>query len=113
MNKDFVKVLVLGLALSTSVAATAADEALKDQAKVSEIGARATALTLVPNGTVQSAELEREKGKLVWSFDIAEANSANVVEVLVDAKTGRIVSRKIETPAEQAKELKVDRAMKK
>ena len=112
MNKDFVRVLVLGLALSTSVAATAADEALKDQAKVSETGARARALTLVPNGTVQSAELERENGKLVWSFDIAEANSANVVEVLVDAKTGRIVSRKIETLAEQAKELKVDRAMK-
>ena len=79
-------------------------------AKVSESAARATALARVPGGMVKSAELEREGGKWVWSFDIAEARSPNVVEVQIDARTGRIVSTRQESPAEQAKEARADKA---
>jgi uncharacterized membrane protein YkoI len=106
--------IALGLALSAPLASAAdvSQRALKVQAKVTESNARATALEKVPGGTVQSADLERENGKLVWSFDIADPKSPNVIEVQVDAKTGGIVSTKIETPADQAKEAKSDKPPK-
>ena len=77
---------------------------LKKEAKVTEAQARSIALAKVVNGTVKSSELEKERGKLIWSFDIATPKSQNITEVQVDAKTGVIVSTQIETPAKQAKE---------
>jgi len=47
---------------------------------------------------VQSSELEEEKGKLVWSFDIATPGTKDITEVLVDALTGQVVSTEKETP---------------
>jgi uncharacterized membrane protein YkoI len=79
---------------------------------VTEDAARATALARVPGGIVQSAELEHEHGHHVWSFDIKDPKSAKVVEILVDADSGRIVSQKIETPAEQAREAAADLKVK-
>ncbi len=104
--------LCLGLAASAVTASQASQDALKARAKVTEADARATALATVPGATVQSAELEIERRKLVWSFDLTVPKSADVVEVQVDARTGRIVSRKTETPADQAKEAAADKVMK-
>lgn len=110
---------VLAVALATALLASMvsatdrSQDALKAQAKVTEADARATVLAKVPGGTVQSAELENEHGKLIWSFDISDPKSPNVIEVQVDAKTGRIVSKKSESPAEQAKEAKADQLLKK
>ena len=103
--------LVLALCASMVSAADRSQGALKSHAKVTETDARVTALAKVPGGTVQSAELENEHGKLVWSFDITKPKSPNVIEVQVDAKTGRIVSQKVESPGEQAKEAKADKAL--
>ena len=64
---------------------------LKAEAKVSEADARAMALTKVPDGTIKEAELEHEKGKLIWSFDIAKPNAEGISEINVDAITGTIV----------------------
>jgi Predicted membrane protein len=50
------------------------------------------ALEQSPNGSIKSAEIENEKGHLVWSFDISEPGTRNITELLVDAKTGKIVS---------------------
>ena len=77
---------------------------LAAQAKVSRADAERTALTLAPNGTVKEAELEKEKGRLTWSFDIATPGTKDITEVAVDAITGSIVSVEKETPAQQAKE---------
>ena len=104
--------LALGLSLPLAHAAGKSRDALQAQAKVAETDARATALANVTGGTVQSGELEKERGKLVWSFDIKDPNSRNVVEVQVDAKTGAIVSKKAETPTEQAQEKKADATAK-
>lgn len=52
--------------------------------------ARAIALKAVP-GTVKSEELETEKGKQIYSFDIVTAAKAEK-EVNVDANTGAVVS---------------------
>ena len=103
-------ITILGSVLLVPVGAVAAPEvSLPSHPKVSQAAARATALARVKGGIVQSAELEHEAGKLVWSFDIERPGSKNVTEVLVDATTGRIVSKKQETPAEQAKEAQADK----
>lgn len=104
--------LALGLSAPLVSAASESESALKAQAKVTETQARATALAKVPGGIVQSAELEKEHGKLVWSFDINEPKSPTVIEVQVDAKTGLVVSTKTESPAEQAREAKADKMRK-
>jgi uncharacterized membrane protein YkoI len=69
---------------------------LKAQAKISEADARATALARVPDGTIKEAELEKEKGKLIWSFDMARPETKDTTEVNVDAITGEIVGVDIE-----------------
>ena len=80
--------------------------AQKAQAKVTEAEAKATALAKIPNGVVKSSNLEMEKGRLVWSFDIARPDSKDITEIQIDAKTGKIVSVEKETPAQEAKEAK-------
>ncbi len=65
---------------------------LQAQSKISEADARATALGRVPNGTIKESELEKEHGKLIWSFDIATPDSREITEVNVDAIDGSIVS---------------------
>ena len=77
---------------------------LHAEAKISEADARATALATVPGGAVSSSELEKEHGKLIWSFDIAQVGSKNITEVQVDARTGKIVSSKTETPDKERQE---------
>ena len=77
---------------------------LEAQAKVSRAEAEKTALAKVPGGTVKEGDIEEEKGKLIWSFDITTPGSKNITEVAVDAKTGEVVSVDVETPEQQAKE---------
>jgi len=78
--------------------------ALAAQAKITQAQAQQTALAKVPNGTVKEGELEKENGKLIWSFDIATPDSKNITEVAVDALTGEIVTVEQETPAQQKQE---------
>ncbi len=89
--------------LGTAFAAPTEGELMKE-AKISKPQAEKTALARIPNGAIQSGELEREHGKLVWSFDIGTKSTKNVTEVQVDAKSGKIVSVKTETPSDEAKE---------
>ena len=81
---------------------------LKAEAKVSEQVARATALAQVPGGKVQSGELEREHGKLLYSFDISTKGKTGIDEVQVDAITGTVLSNTHETPAMEKAEAKAD-----
>jgi hypothetical protein len=77
---------------------------LMAEAKVSKETAQASALAKVPNGTVKEGELEKEKGKLIWSFDITTPDSKDIMEVEVDAITGAVLGVDKETPEDQAKE---------
>jgi uncharacterized membrane protein YkoI len=95
--------------LSGTASADETPTALKAQAKITQADAENTALAKVPGGKIESSELENEHGKLIWSFDISVPNSPNITEVDVDAKTGEIVSQKIETPEDQAKEAAADK----
>jgi uncharacterized membrane protein YkoI len=105
-------VAVVAFTVSTSVAAEESQSALKKQATVTEAQARKSALAEVPKGTIKSSELENEKGKLIWSFDIAKFGTRNITEVQVDAKTGKIVSTQTEAPPEQIRETKTEKARK-
>lgn len=80
--------------------------------KITMAKARVIALTKVPRGTIESGELEREHGKLIYSFDI-RTSKPGVTEVQVDANTGQIVSVKHETPAHEAAEKKMEAKKKK
>ncbi|MDQ6912283.1 MAG: PepSY domain-containing protein [Verrucomicrobiota bacterium] len=105
--------LVVVLGLSVAVAVEESQAALKAEAKITQEEATKTALAKVPDGKIKSAEIEREQGKLIWSFDIAMPKSTNITEVQVDAKTGKIVSTQVETPKDQAKEAAADKKVKK
>jgi uncharacterized membrane protein YkoI len=65
---------------------------LQAKAKISKADAQAIALTKVPNGTFKDCELEREHGKLIWSFGFTTPGSKDITEVNVDALTGGIVN---------------------
>lgn len=77
---------------------------LAAQAKVSKTEAEGIALAKVPGGSIKEAEIEKEDGKLVWSFDIATPGTKDITEVLVDANTGAVVSVEKETAEHEAKE---------
>jgi uncharacterized membrane protein YkoI len=73
--------------------------------------ARAIALKKAA-GTVKSEELENEKGKWIYSFDIATSKS-DVTEVNVDAMNGKIVDVQHENAAKEAAEKKAEAKEKK
>ncbi len=79
-------------------------------AKVTPSAATSTALAKVPGGKVQSAEIEKEDGKLVYSFDIKVTGKSGIEEVLVDAMSGAVVSVEHESAADEAKEAADDKA---
>jgi uncharacterized membrane protein YkoI len=87
--------------------------ALQKEAKISEETARATALAQVPNGTVKSSELEREHGKLIYSYDISVPGKTGVEEVNVNAIDGSVVAREHETAKAEKKEAVKEKAAKK
>jgi peptidase YpeB-like protein len=83
-------------------------EKLAREAKITKEQAQEIALKRAP-GTVESAELEREHGKLVYSFDIRNSKGT-IDEVQVSAITGKIVrvehENKKQEEAEKKKEAK-------
>ena len=81
--------LLLGLSL---LSASPLDP--KGDAKITKNEAEHIALRHYPRARVTAATLEKVKGKLVWSIEIAKPKSKPVVKVAVDAMSGRIVPEK-------------------
>ncbi|MEZ4417065.1 MAG: PepSY domain-containing protein [Gemmatimonadota bacterium] len=102
--------LVMGLALAGLASCTGevrtkeAEPGLAAQARIDDATARRTALARVPGGEIESAELEREEGRLVYSFDIEVDGEEGVQEVWVDATTGAIVRVEHESAEHEAAE---------
>ncbi|HZV36797.1 MAG TPA: PepSY domain-containing protein [Verrucomicrobiae bacterium] len=103
-TKKLIVSFLATVALVAVLAACKSESHLKSQAKISEDQARQIAISKVPNGTIKESELEKEKGRLIWSFDIAIPDSKDIKEVNVDAITGEVVAVETETPRQQAKE---------
>jgi uncharacterized membrane protein YkoI len=98
------KYLLLAAAAAAFIPAATPAFAKPQQGRISMARARAVALSAVPLGVVRSAELEREKGRLIYSFDIAVRGRAGVQEVQVSAIDGRLVSVSHENPADERAE---------
>jgi uncharacterized membrane protein YkoI len=79
-------------------------DSLKAQAKVAEDAAAKTALAKVPKGSIEGVELEKEKGKLLYSYDIKVPGKKGVEEVHIDAMTGKFLSKEHESPSQEKKE---------
>ena len=99
----------LPTALALLVAVLVIGCATTQTAKLSRAEAERVALTRAAGGTVKESELEKEHGKLVWSFDIATPGTTDITEVQVDAVTGEVVSVENETVAQQQAEKKQDK----
>jgi uncharacterized membrane protein YkoI len=112
MKKTRMFSLTLGIVLGFAAAIFAAQPSeaeLMKQAKITKTEAEQIALANVSHGIVKSAEIEKEKGHLVWSFDIARPGTHDITEILIDAKTGKIISTQTESLRDQAKEAAADK----
>jgi hypothetical protein len=103
--------LMAGLLVSSFGCATSKEDEgdaaqLEATAKISRAEAEKTALAKVPGGTIKEGGIEKEKGKVVWSFDISMPGTTDIMEVQVDAQTGAIVAMDKESAAKEAKEKK-------
>jgi uncharacterized membrane protein YkoI len=116
MMKRYMTLLVMTMAVLMAGASLAAaapktlqenketqeQERLKREAKISMDQAREIALKRAP-GTVESGELEREHGKIVYSFDIRNSKGT-IDEVQVSAITGKVVRVEHENKKQEAAE---------
>jgi hypothetical protein len=103
--------ILLGLlTLPTWAGQRKASAALSKEAKITMEQAQRAALAKEA-GKIQESELEREKGRLIYSFDIKMADGIH--EVNVDAMTGEIVEDTVENAAAEAKEKAADKKQKK
>ncbi len=89
-----------------------ADAELAALTKVTQADAQSTALKAVNvnSATVSSGELEAEGGCLIYSFDITIPGKRSIIEVAVDAGTGKVLSQRRESPQVQATEKAADAA---
>ena len=85
-------VLCLALALGLLPAS------LQAQPPITRERAEAVALRLVRGGEIVSGNLERDKQRLLWWFDISIPGSRNLNTVQIDAYTAAVVSSRVETP---------------
>ena len=109
--KRTIAVFTLVGALAVTPALFAESQAqLQKEAKISMEKAKEIALKKAP-GTIKSSELEREHGKLIYSFDIS--TKKGVTEVNVDAMNGSIANIQHETAAKEAAEKKQEAKEKK
>ena len=104
---------IAALSLSRLAFGGPSEAELIKEAKISKGQAEKIAIRKVPHGVIKSGEIEREHGILIWSFDISKPRSSNITEVQIDAMTGKIVSTRVETQKDQAKEAAADKKEKK
>jgi uncharacterized membrane protein YkoI len=82
---------------------------LEAKAKITRADAERIAMAKVPGGTIKEGDIEKEKGKLIWSFDITTPGTQDITEVAVDAMTGEVLAMDKETPKQEAKEKKEEK----
>ena len=83
-------------------------DSLAKEAKVTESAAAAAAQKRVPKGTIQAVELEREGGRLLYSYELKVPGKTGIDEVNVDAKTGKSLRTEHESPAKERMEAAAD-----
>lgn len=94
----------------TAAIPTEAPDSLKALARISVDSAAKLAMAHVPGGAIEKAELEREKGGLIWSFDIRVTGQEGITEVNVNAVTGAVSPVEHENAASERREAREDSA---
>src|SRR5215470_3504097 len=112
INGSIVALALLASSIPFNWWAEQSEGELLKQARITKHQAKRIALARVKHGTIKSAELEKENGVLIWSFDVVQPGKKNLTEVWVDAKTGKITSVDVETASTEKKEAAEDRAKK-
>lgn len=115
--KHSTRIIIATLVASLAAAGGAAAQKTKPetqaqlmrQAKISKAVATKTALSKVPGGKVKSSEIERENGKLIYSFDIKVAGKSGIEEINVDAITGDVVAHEHETAKAEKREATLEK----
>jgi Peptidase propeptide and YPEB domain len=108
---------VIALAVATSwtfldLWAQQSETDLLKQARVTKHEAKKIALAKVRRGAIKCVALEKENGVLIWSVDIAQPPKKDLIDVWVDATTGRITAIEVETPLTEKKEVAEQKAKK-
>jgi uncharacterized membrane protein YkoI len=62
------------------------------QSRITRQRAETAALSLVPGGAIVGGNLERDKGRLLWWFDVSIPGSRNLKAIQIDAYSGAVVS---------------------
>lgn len=86
-------------------------EEMKAMSKISMAEAQTIAVNAVGKKRlqkIQSSELEVEDACLIYSFDIKLKNKTGISEIAIDAVSGMIISKKHETPKQEALEKVAD-----
>jgi len=112
INGSIIALALAASSISFNLWAEQSEGDLLKQARVTKHQAKKIALARVKGGTIKSAELEKENGVLIWSFDIAQPGKKDVTEVWVDARTGKITAVDVETTIDQKKEAAEEKAKK-
>ena len=74
--------------------------------------AKQIAIKQVAGGKIKSSELEKEKGKMIYSFDIRNSKGG-ITEVNINAITGKVIAVDVENAKDEAKEKKEEMKEKK
>ena len=72
--------------------------------RISYAKARTIASAKVPHGHIASHELEREGGRLIYSFDFRVPGKTGIDEVNVDASNDKVLAVRHEDPKAEHKE---------
>ena len=77
-------------------------------ATIQPAAAKVSALAKVPGGSIRAAEIEKEGGKLLYSFEIKVEGRPGIEEVNVDATNGKVIGVEHEDAATESKEAAAD-----
>lgn len=97
--KKIIAVFLVGLFAITSVSAQTKLIGMKRAKQIASQQVK---------GKIKSSELEKEHGKMIYSFDIRNAKGG-ITEVNIDAYTGKIIAVDVESAADEAKEKAEDK----
>ena len=101
--------------LGAEVAVKESKTGLLKEATYAAAAAAKKAEASVPGGAIKEAEIEMEKGKLIYSFDLVVKGKEGIQEVNIDAKTGELLgvhAEGVEDEAAEAKEEADEKAKK-
>ncbi len=76
--------------------------------EISLARAERAALQLVPKGVLGAEEWRMKPGRPRWMIDVQPPGARDLREIEVDARSGRVISSRIETPEEEALEVAVE-----